>query len=82
MPIEERFYTVNEVSVLLHASRDVVRRLFRHRVGVMRLSHRLRPRMRIPESLLLAVMKELGYVKVDVDATPDLQVAGRDTARP
>jgi hypothetical protein len=60
MLLIEQFYSVTEVSALLHISKDMARRLFRDRPGVVRLSHGKRPRMRIPESLLKAVITEMG----------------------
>lgn len=60
--IGERFYSISEIAGLLSISTDTARKLFRSRTGVLRLSHRKRPRMRVPESLLRQVMEELGYV--------------------
>lgn len=81
MAIKERFYTVSEVSALLNASGDKVRKLFRDRPGVMRLSHTSRPRLRIPESLLKAVMAEYGYRPPETESVENDQETTTDARR-
>jgi hypothetical protein len=75
----EQFYSVSEISARLHISKDSVRKLFRGRPGLVRLSNGLRPRIRIPESLLYTVIGELGYVEA-VNGSKNGTHPGRDIA--
>ena len=77
----EQFYSVAEVSARLRISKDAVRKLFRHRPGLLRLSNGARPRIRIPESLVRLVMGELGYVEVSNGNEAGAHAAG-SLARP
>jgi excisionase family DNA binding protein len=54
----EKLYSTQEVAQQLGLGIDWVRRVFRKRKGVVRIGGR---NMRIPESLLLEVIREYGY---------------------
>jgi len=54
----EKLYSTQEVADQLGLGIDWVRRTFRRRKGVVRISGH---NMRIPESLLLEVIREYGY---------------------
>jgi hypothetical protein len=77
----EQFYSVAEVSSLLRISKDATRKLFRDQPGVIRLSRKLRPRMRIPESVLHTVITGMGYVGA-ANGNEHREETGRGSARP
>ena len=61
----EKFYTAGEVAKIWRVSTAKVLAEFRRRPGVFRTGPGARPHLRIPESLVLQVMKERGYVADD-----------------
>jgi hypothetical protein len=58
VPTIEPMYSTRTVAQRLGVGPDWVRRIFRHRPGVIRLSGH---NIRIPESVILEVMREYGY---------------------
>jgi hypothetical protein len=70
----EPMFSTREVALRLGVGVDWVRKAFSRRRGVVRLSGR---NMRIPESVLLALMKEHGY-----GSTGNKAKRARDAARP